>query len=69
MRFTAAHPLAGGAAARAAGPANAVSDRPAAAAAAYTATRRPGRRTSGWVADSFVGVHLFMETAFRLTSA
>jgi hypothetical protein len=68
MRFTAAHPLAGGATARAAGTANAVKDRPATAAAAYMAARRLGRRISGWVADSFAGIHLVMETTFRLTS-
>ena len=40
-----------------------------AAAAAHKATRRPGRRACGWVADSFAGIHLFMETTFRLASA
>src|SRR6185437_8742413 len=69
MRFTAAHPLGGGATARAAGTVNAARARHAAAAAAYRATRRLGRRTCGWVADSFAGIHLFMETTFRPTSA
>ena len=41
----------------------------AAAAAAYMATRRLGRRTSGWVTDGFAGIHLVMETTFPLVSA